>query len=408
MGLLAVGAGAAAGTQQMLENMLKERAAKLLESRLAEETRHNQADESLRGRGIDVQGQELAARARNEADLNNFRILQLQGTQANQQANILNQLRDDARQRETLRPVGSPVTGQTYDELSRLNVVPMESYKQTGETAGFLTGDSQGPTLDKTYQFTGFRPKDETPPSMQLNDQLTVGGKHQPLVFNPKGKPGEQFTDPSGNPVDTSAIGSYERPAAPDRVLVQVADPNSPTGASLVPRAQAAGKGAPPTSSTRTMMEGAQMLQPHIDSIREQANELDKAGLFGPMMSRIRQLAEHAGTLDELTSAIDSDPQLNQDRRIGRFAASLGLLATASGRVHGGARGGGSPQMLQHFKSLLSDSGTNEMFQGRIDALDEYMGGYAKGPQGSNTGGTGTVPPSGKSQKIGRFTVTVE
>lgn len=158
----------------------------------------------------------------------------------------------------------------------------------------------------------------------------------------------------------------------------------------------------PLTSSTRTMQEGAMMLQPHIVRLEKSAEELDKRGQFGPVMSRIRALLTKAGTLDEFQAAAASDPELSTDRLVGQFATSLGLLATGAGRVHGGARGGGSPQMLSHFKSLLSDASSLQMFLGRLDSLDEYMGGYAAGPN-TPTGKTDSTPTSNGGQRVRKF-----
>lgn len=144
------------------------------------------------------------------------------------------------------------------------------------------------------------------------------------------------------------------------------------------------------------------MLRPHIQSLAAQAEALDKNGLFGLMMSRVRDLATRLGTVQGLGSndpdaqqramealgdAIQSDPQLANDRLAGKFAASLGLLMTGAGRVHGGARGGGSPQMLEHFKHLLGSSASLPMFLGRLDALNEYMETYAGGPSPSTGAG---------------------
>lgn len=145
------------------------------------------------------------------------------------------------------------------------------------------------------------------------------------------------------------------------------------------------------TASTRTMREGAQHLLPQIDTLRSDAKKLDASGQFGPVASRIRNIMASVGATlgssdpdvaarawTDVGHAIDSDPALNSDRLVGKFATELGLMATAAGRVHGGARGGGSVQMLDHFKSLLSANSTLDMFEGRLDALQSYMETYAK------------------------------
>lgn len=134
------------------------------------------------------------------------------------------------------------------------------------------------------------------------------------------------------------------------------------------------------------------MLQPHIDDLKDQAVALDQKGLFGPMMSRVRHIAEQVGSLDDFFGALSDDPELSKDPAIGKFATSLGLLATGAGRVHGGARGGGSPQMLAHFKHLLADSSSLSMFLGRLDAVDDYMTGYAN--PGDTLGNTGGPKPA--------------
>lgn len=150
------------------------------------------------------------------------------------------------------------------------------------------------------------------------------------------------------------------------------------------------------TSASRTMREGATALMPHIKDVAAQAEALDKAGLFGPVMSRVRDIATKAGTIDEFYDALSSDPTLKNDENAGRFATSLGLLATGAGRVHGGARGGGSPQMFEHFKHMLSDTSTVAMFKGRLGAVNDFMQGYSQmgnQPGAAAPGAAGAVDP---------------
>lgn len=146
------------------------------------------------------------------------------------------------------------------------------------------------------------------------------------------------------------------------------------------------------TAQTRAMMEGAQMLRPHVTDLRRQAAELDRRGLFGPVMSRLRNLAAKVGTtgspeeieknLNSLSNTITSDPLLNQsnDAAVGEFLTNLGLMTSGMGRVHGGARGGGSIQMLNYLKSILGSDSSLSMFNGRVNTLDDYLKGYAAGP----------------------------
>lgn len=156
--------------------------------------------------------------------------------------------------------------------------------------------------------------------------------------------------------------------------------------------------GAPITGSTKTMMEGAQMLRPHVGRVDKLAQELDKRGLFGPVASRMREALTKVGTIDPsdfdkssaklqefssaFNAAVDADPKLSTDALVGQFATELGLLASGAGRVHGGARGGGSIQMIEYMKNMLGQNSTYQMFHGRMAGLDSYIGDYAKGPKG--------------------------
>jgi hypothetical protein len=148
------------------------------------------------------------------------------------------------------------------------------------------------------------------------------------------------------------------------------------------------------TGATRTMQEGAQMLEPHIAEVGGLADQLDKAGLFGPMASRMRHIAERVGTLDELNAAISSDPELQNDPLVGKFSSELALLVSGSARVHYGGRAGSSPGAIKGFKDMLSDASTAAMFKGRLSGLDSYMAGYAAGPGGHG----GAAPASGKAK----------
>ncbi len=151
-------------------------------------------------------------------------------------------------------------------------------------------------------------------------------------------------------------------------------------------------KATAPTTQTRAMMEGAQMLLPHVPELKAMASDLDRRGLFGPIMSRVRNYAAKIGTtgdpgqveqnFNDFVAQVSADPLINQsnDAAVGKFITSLGLMASGVGRVHGGARGGGSIQMITYMKNLLSSDSTLGMFNGRLDAVGDYMKGYAAGP----------------------------
>lgn len=136
------------------------------------------------------------------------------------------------------------------------------------------------------------------------------------------------------------------------------------------------------TGTTRTMMEGAKMILPRIDDVVNEAKVLDQGGGFGVVMSRVRQLGQKVGTEpEELMKLIADDPEIkNMGPLAGKFATEVGLMASGVGRVHGGARGGGSITMVNYMKSLLNDSADLPTFLGRMDGAKSYMEDYAAGP----------------------------
>lgn len=356
MSILDLGAGASEGLDTLLQRMMLEQKQKEIE-------RSNQADEGLRKRGLDQNEPAIRALAEDRA--------------------AQTQARTAAAGAEQTR------TKQEQDLLDDPNTDPA------------------------IKKFLGLRrvvPKGETIPPELVTGPKKPNSQVKTVTY--KGKPVDANYDPQSQTFTyqgqdiTKDVGHYEKPPAPDRVLIQ-------TGSGYTPRADATAKlkagGSVPlatTSSTRTMTEGAQMLQPHIDSLNQQAEALDKAGLFGPIMSRVRDIANKVGTIDEFSQAMEDDPELNKDKAVGKFATSLGLMASGAGRVHGGARGGGNVQMYNNFKALLSDAGTLDLFKGHLEGLDEYMTGYAKGPGGADNkpGESGGLPQVGGTFQGGKVT----
>lgn len=301
-------------------------------------------------------------------------------------------------------PVSIPLAPDKYAG----NAAQRERGLDTQKIEELLKDPNLGDGVRHYLQVRAALPKGENPPAQLFEKppvdpeaaikpvyRITRGGKMEQIGEAPQGAHFSQEPAP---------------PAAPsvDHVLVQTPDgyklrsdvATTLQGGGTVP--------LPLTSSTRTMEEGAKMLQPHITRLEATATELDKQGLFGPVMSRIRGLLTKVGTLDEFQNEVSKDPELSKDRLVGQFATSLGLLATGAGRVHGGARGGGSPQMLSHFKALLSDASSLQMFLGRMDSLNEYMSGYAAGPEGAHAGGGETTKTPTRTRKFNPTTGQLE
>ena len=161
------------------------------------------------------------------------------------------------------------------------------------------------------------------------------------------------------------------------------------------------------TSSNRTMKTGAQNVKSHIPRILELAKELDtrtgvvngiRVPLMGVFGSRVREAFAKIGAVpageyaagfanpmdayaqsfdNELNKLINEDPSLRDDVLVAEFASNLSLLASGAGRVHGGARGGGSITMINYMKSVVSATSNYAQFIGRMRAVDDWMTTYA-------------------------------
>lgn len=249
------------------------------------------------------------------------------------------------------------------------NSAKIFAFKPTGEMINSF--DTGGLDKKEILDLTG---------QQKLNQIAAIGANQQD---NGRGLETASIPDPND---PTKQIGVVVNKNTRQAQPIQIDGQNTPInkpGSSQVGKLDA---------QTATIMNGAKMLLPSIPTLRQQAMELNKRGLFGPMMSRVRDYGAKIGTIgdpnqvqssfEDFDNAIKNDPRINSsgDRLVGDFLANLGLMASGAGRVHGGARGGGSIQMIQYMKSLLSSSSTLEMFQGRLDALERKMKEYAAGP----------------------------
>lgn len=137
------------------------------------------------------------------------------------------------------------------------------------------------------------------------------------------------------------------------------------------------------TSQSRVMSETAKEILPHIGNVEAEAAQLDKLGLIGPIGGRWRDFVAGRIGAGELAGGNAENAKL-----IGKFKTDVGLLMTAVARAHGGARGGGSPAMLEHMKELMDAAGKDlPTFQGNLAGVRDWMQGYADmtatgGPRG--------------------------
>jgi hypothetical protein len=127
-----------------------------------------------------------------------------------------------------------------------------------------------------------------------------------------------------------------------------------------------------------------------MDRILALVDKLDKEGQLGPVMTKWNAF---------WTNKLGADLTGNQDYV--RLAESLGLMNTALGVIHGGARGGGSIQMKDSFKENLNvekmDAST---LRAAIETEREWLNTYANPAKTALPGpgqGAGVLPVAGQN-----------
>lgn len=408
MSLAGAAGGAAEGLKDYLLQMLREQ--QLEQQRLGtqETIRHNKATEEMNA--LQLLATQQAAQATRAA-----------ATQK-QTADTANQSRDDQRAAlDDLLP-GVMITPQTRNAAVTSGAAVPERFGKFAfpqiMPSDFITEEAQKaapPAPDAAsfpegaYPLVGQAKNQPSPANLQ-SAKMLVDGKLTDVMVDPTPGAKVRVQSLTGEDV-TSRATPYVPPRAEPQgfQVIQSGDNysrfNKATGqfeknvngqwvVDNDPRLAT-------SQSTRSMQEGAQMIAPHVPELARLAEEMDKRGLFGPVMGRITALATKFGTTGSpeevqqnaqlLADAIANDPTINSDRLAGQFATTLGLMTSGMGRVHGGARGGGSIQMINYLKSLLSGTSSLPLFLGRLDAMNSYLKTYAAGPGGAaaQTDGSG-------------------
>lgn len=367
---LAVGAGASEGLDTLLNRIL-------VEKEVGERSRHDQALEGLQSRGLDQQDDVR----KSLAELRDVQMKGLQATQADAAG------RAEARQ----KLLDDPNIPETTKIGLRVHAALPEGDKSFPYE--LITGLK--PTAAKSLQ-NHFADLDIT------DNGVPKHLKNVPVNYNPEDG-SLTFQGKKLDPTNVHGVTSPSMAAAglqwdPTAGLII----NKGTGTASTVKGPEGVIQPQLTASSRTMKEGATALAPHIADIQKQADVLDKEGLFGPVMSRVRDVANRVGTIDEFFDALHSDPNITNDERIGRFASSLSLLASGAARVHYGGRGGSNTEAYNRFKAMLSDSGTPALFKGHIGAVNDFMQGYANMGNVPGAAGPGAGGPDLYQQYLDR------
>ncbi len=226
-------------------------------------------------------------------------------------------------------------------------------------------------------------------------------GKNPPAgVFDPKPTPTEPLeqVNEGGKPIYRprgEAIGkpAYHVPPQPSTVVVQ--GPNGPmivdkTGGTGKPVTDPSGAPVGPTDSAavKTQKTQATNVRVHIADISKQADEINKLGLMGPVGGR--WAAFLTGKIG--SAEIAATPE--QQELLEEFRTNVGLLKSGMAMVHGGARGGGSVQIMHRMDALINADQMNlPLFKGALKSFDTWLKTYAG--KGDDTTTPQTADPLG-------------
>jgi len=384
--ILATGAGAGAGLEELLTRMLKEK-------QLAEETRHNQAAEGLQGREID-----LNSKLREDA---------LARQTANDALNHDNQVTGRVLQRVNLSPIGSAVPGSEFGEdvthgvptgdfsfgsPGSVPLLPKSTIDVPG--VGAVSGgapDTVGSTLPM-IQWKGSpaqqhqAAEDAKLPSDAIQ-KYTVGGKVvNALVPKTPGGPviavdgehkgqdissiGEPYTPPPGVTyiqTDNGVVAAPSKGGGPAKAVV------GPDGKPIMPRSPA--------------------------SLLEKQDARARAGkLLDNLDHYIDTAATHLGPIHGRISDVETMVG-NQDPTVAHIAALMLASKMSVDAGLGGMRGAASPQLLERWDKVLSMPVNPASLHEAVSVMKEMV---ANNPDDMHDSGSAALPTVGGTFNGGR------
>jgi hypothetical protein len=120
------------------------------------------------------------------------------------------------------------------------------------------------------------------------------------------------------------------------------------------------------TGSVRERAKNARLILDHLDDVDRLIDGADKAGELGVVATRWN---------DFLSGKLGDDP--TKDQVFSKLSSNLRFLSTAVSMAHGGLRGGGSPQMVEHWEKALFAT-TPYTLKAKLAQARKWMEGYAK------------------------------
>ncbi len=212
--------------------------------------------------------------------------------------------------------------------------------------------------------------------------------------------------DLSGGTADPEMVAGYVRQVVKGDLPLQGV-PAATRGAVVKALASTGQDITKLTAQGKQMKETATVLLPMIDKVQSLATQVDKMGLMGTVGGRWRSLVSGESSASNLSGLTPAQKQI-----VGEFASAGGLLITGIARAHGGARAGGSPQMIEHLGKLM-DASTKDLptFIGNLNGERDFMENYAHmgDVQGTPAAPAGSSSAASKMLRFGTnapFSVT--
>jgi hypothetical protein len=128
------------------------------------------------------------------------------------------------------------------------------------------------------------------------------------------------------------------------------------------------------SEATRSMAEMAKDVLPQMSVIQGDAQKLNELGYMGVIASRWNDFLTGTVGAADIGTKTPQEAQL-----LAKFRTETSLLQQAVAKAHAGARGAGSPYMLEHMDQLLSSKKMDyDTFIGGMNGFKGWMDQYAK------------------------------
>lgn len=203
-------------------------------------------------------------------------------------------------------------------------------------------------------------------------------------VFEPKQPANLVQVDEGGKPVyrpASEAVGkpAYHAPQQTATVTIQTVDDQGNPVTRVVKKSDAVGKdfAKPDGAQTATQKKNATNVLAHIADIEQEAEQINKLGLMGPVGGRWSDFMSGKIGAGELAAGNPQAAEL-----LGQFRSDVGLLKSGMAMVHGGARGGGSPAIMARMDALINANKMDlPLFKGATASFKKWLTQYAGKPE---------------------------